>query len=625
MHRLGAERIDIWRDAGVMLAVARHEWEAHRCFGGPTAIAVTDRIAVVADASLYYRADLQRALRSCGVRPTGDSTSELILAAYDAWGDRCCTRVEGDFAFILWDRIARRVLCARDFVGLRSLHYATLGRTFLAATTIGGVIASPRCPVELDWVTIGNAVARLFAASHRSCYRDVRRLLGGQSLDWQPGAGTRVWRHWDPPATASGGALPLDEAALELRRLLLHSVNERMPSNASASVWMSGGYDSTAIYGAGQGVLRRSAEGRRLGAVSMSYPEGDVGREDDAIRLVADFWSQPVRWVRSADVPMFGDDQSRAAARDDVLVHPFELWQRALARASRADGSHIALLGIGGDELFAASDLYLADLFRRGRWRALAREWDARLRRNGWRYLVEQALVPVIPDTLRKAIGLFRGRLLASPDSFRTPSWMRPDFVRDHGLEAVERAFTPRLARATLAVQQAQLFLTHPAFGTLRAPIHTVCAEEGIEVRLPLFDRRIIDLAVPRPMEERVSAGGRESKRLLRQAVSGLLPESVIAPRPSRAGGLTSGYFDLWMRQHPPTWFEEVLRDPLLAQVGVVDAAALRAGWNSYRQSGDTTVGTQLFATFETELWLRARESIARRSRRVEDARSRVV
>ncbi len=612
MHRLGAERIDIWRDAGVLLAVARHEWETHPCFGGPTAIAVTDRIAVAADASLYYRADLQRALRSCGVRPTGDSTSELILAAYDAWGDRCCTRLEGDFAFILWDRIARRVLCARDFVGLRSLHYATLGRTFLAATTIGGVIASPRCPVELDWVTIGNAVARLFAASHRSCYRDVYSLVAGYSLDWQPTVGTRSWRHWDPPETGTDRGQSFEQAAGELRELLLRAVEERIPRSAPASVWLSGGYDSTAIYGAGQHSLKRSGDGRRLGAVSMSYPEGDVGREDTAIRLVADFWTQPVRWVQSAEVPMFADDQSRAAARDDVVAHPFELWQRALARASRAEGSRVALQGIGGDELFAATDLYLADLFRSGRWLALARESSAQLRANGWRYLVERAVIPAIPGVVRKAIDAFRGRPIPYPYDFRTPSWMRSGFVNDLRLEATERAFTPRLERAPLAVQQAHLSLTHPAFGALRAPVHRVCTEEGLHVRLPLFDRRIVNLAAPRPIEERIS--GRESKRLLRRSVSGLLPESVTAPRTSRMG-LTSGYFDLWMRRHPPQWFEDVLRDPLLAQIGIVNAATLREAWNSYRQSGDNTVGTEFFSTFQTELWLRARERLARRPR----------
>ncbi|MDQ6887076.1 MAG: asparagine synthase-related protein [Gemmatimonadota bacterium] len=615
----GGDRIEIWRDTGAVLAVARHEWETAPSFGGAVAVAVSERHAVVADAGLYYRGDLRRALAAAGIRAAGESASELILAAYEAWGDECCARLEGDFAFIVWDRKERRALCARDFVGMRSLYYADLGTAFLAATTIGGVVASPRCPTDLNWFAIGNAVARLFAASHESCYRAVQSLLAGHSISYQPGRGSRTWRHWEPPAIATGHGPPFEEAAIELRRLLMRAIEERIPSTASACVWLSGGYDSTALFAAGQQLLRPRGEEKRLRAVSMSYPEGDPGNEDATIQSVADFWGQPVEWVRSDNIPMFGDDEARAAARDDVFAHPFENWQRAISRGSRAVGARVALQGIGGDELFAGTDLYLADYFRQGRWPTLMREWRQRVRRYGFRYFAGQALVPSIPPTARRAIEAFSGRTLPDPYAYHPPTWMRPDFIRRHALEERDLECTPTLERGTFAAQQLHECMTHPAFGVVRPPVYAFGVEEGVDIRVPLYDRRIVEFAAPRPLDERIS--GRESKRLLRASVRGMLPDEVLAPRSSRTG-LTSGYFDRWMRQEPPAWFASVLDDPVLARLGIIDPVALRRAWSEYLQWGNNVLGTHLFATFETELWLRANQGFAHETAALEEGAS---
>ncbi|MFN2399348.1 MAG: hypothetical protein ABR543_12000, partial [Gemmatimonadaceae bacterium] len=124
MESRGADRIEVWRSEAVLLAAARYEWELDPSFSGPVLIAGDEPLRLVADASLYYRSDLRRQLKAARIEPADDTASALIIAAYRAWGEKCAERLEGDFAFILHDAEAGRVVCARSFSGKRPLYYA---------------------------------------------------------------------------------------------------------------------------------------------------------------------------------------------------------------------------------------------------------------------------------------------------------------------------------------------------------------------------------------------------------------------------------------------------------------------------------------------------------------------
>src|SRR5262245_53273458 len=117
MHARGTERRQVWREEDVVLAVSRYEWELGDDFSGGVLISEADDLIVAADASVYYRADLKKALEARGVTPRSDAPAHLIAAAYTVWYERCVDHIEGDFAFIVWDRKRRRAVLARDFGG----------------------------------------------------------------------------------------------------------------------------------------------------------------------------------------------------------------------------------------------------------------------------------------------------------------------------------------------------------------------------------------------------------------------------------------------------------------------------------------------------------------------------
>lgn len=602
----GTERSAFWRGEGAALAVSRYEWELGSGFSGPVLVVEEADCVVAADATLYYGSDLRGRLRAAGVEARGDTPSHLILAAYRAWGEGCTQWLEGEFAFILWDRRERRVLCSRDFSGRRPLYYADLGDTLVVGSTLGAISEHPACSDELNLPVLAASAGMLFtAAGVETCYRSIQVVPIAGDLTWRPGAGLRLGLHWTPTPAAGAAELSFEQAADELRSLLTDAVRERMAPDDTTAIWLSGGWDSTSIFGIGQEILRGEGSGRNLLPVSMSYPVGDPGREDETIAQAADFWHVPVHWLDSETIPLFDQPVEGAAARDEPLPHMYELWNRALAAGSRSVGARVTLDGYGGDQLFQMTDIFLADLLRGGRWLALAGEWRAR-RALGRRYLLRFTVQPLVPVWLKDIWSTLRrsGRAQISHLERRIPSWIEADFIRRHDLIGRERAALPPSGGRSRAAAEVEWYLTIPLATHIASQLAGLALQEGVEVRSPLFDRRVVEFALARPLWER--AWGKETKYLLRRSVRGLLPDEVLAPRAYRTGQ-TFGYSSRWMRKSYPEIFEEFFRTPLiLAELGIVDPNELRRSVAEYLGGGNSQrVG--LFYTFQTEWWLRSR------------------
>ena len=602
MRARGQDRSAVWRAPGVALAACRNEWERGDGFSGDVLVVDEDDLIVAADASVYYRKDLRDKLAARDVRVGGTTPSHLILAAYRAWGERCAEHLEGDYAFIIWDRGQRRVFCARDFAGCRPLFYADLGQTLVLASTQATVVAHPDCPDDFNLAFLAEVAAGLWLPAQDTAYRAVSLLPAGCSLVKQPDTPVRVQRHWYPPDGATGSELPFEEAAVELRELLCRAVDERLAPRGVTSVWMSGGRDSPAVFGAGQHVLRDRGSERELVPVSISYPPGDPGREDEFITAIADSWRTPVRWLDIRDIPFFDRPAALAASRDEPYEPLYETLHRALAQASRAQGAHVVLDGWGGDQLFGADRSYLADLLRTGRWATLVKEWRANTR-GGLRELLHWTVKPALPPlALWFATQLRGGRRLHGHRERWMPAWLDHRVV---GLLAErQRLHTPPRQGKSCADYGVHFYLSAALFSRVRGWLTALGLEEGVEVRSPLFDRRIVAFAAPRPHWERRT--GRDTKRLLRRAMRGLLPEQVLAPRPAPTGHIVN-HFVTAMRDRCPELLRAVGDGSVLAELGLIQPDELQRSCRGYLHHGDDDVAQALFATLHTELWLRAR------------------
>jgi len=262
----------------------------------------------------------------------------------------------------------------------------------------------------------------------------------------------------------------------------------------------------------------------------------------------------------------------------------------------------VALGGGGGDQLFAADLSYLADLLRTGQWVTLAREWRG-LARGGVREFFRQVIKPTLPPSALRAATLLRGgRRLHGYLERWIPVWMDRRWVGP--LAERQTLHTPRRRSKSSTAYEMYFALTSAFFPRVSGRLATLGLEEGVEVRSPLFDERLIRFAAPRPHLERRS--GRETKRLLRRAMRGMLPAEVLAPRRFKTGVIVNAVVT-GMRAHYPDLLTCLLDSPVLGELGLIQPSVLQRAYSEYLRHGDPDVALALFSTAQVELWLRAR------------------
>lgn len=605
-HTRGAAYEGLWTESGNAVGVGRDAWELGPDFAAGELLYESDRVVVAADASLYYRADLVQALAEAGQQPVSHGPGALIAAAYLAWGDDCVSRCEGDFAFILWDRQRGRLLAARDLTGTRPLFFAESGSQLVLSSSLLAVARFPGVPQGLNRLAIAEVLISAASLSVTDTeYSAIRRVPAAHRLVWSPGGAPQLERFTAGPIFDRTRRADGQEAATELRVVLGRAVKERLAATGVTSVWMSGGYDSPSIFALGRA---EADAGQSVLPVSMSYPEGDTGREDELITAVAEFNQTPVTWTAIADVPGHPDPLAWARRRDESFAHPFEPWNQALARGSRAAGSRIALSGNGGDQFFSVSPVFLSDLLRSGRWMALAQEARALgFRPRGYRELFHWAVQPNLPPFAHRLIARLRGgRALRPHLQTAFPEWFPSDPALVAQLRARQWHYDQRRPGEPMSSAESNWYLTTSFGQRVGCLVSTLAHAVGVEVRSPMYDRRVLALMAGRPREDRF--GGGENKRLLRAAVQGLLPAEHLARRKRRTG-LPGGYL---VRALPPALTQAVegLGSSFhLGDLGLVDPAKVKAACARYLANprAESGLGPQVFEVLAVEYWLRAR------------------
>lgn len=607
----GPDHAGLWSGDEGLMAVFRHDWELAPDFSGDVVLLQQDHLIIAADATLYYRDQLQRALRAAGVEPAGPTSSHLIAAAYLAWGADAVERLEGDFAFLVWDRREQRLTAGRDHAGTRPLFFAWTGRQLIVGSRLSAVAAHPAVSRELNTVALAEIVAGSASmVAEETEYLAIQRLPAGRRLGWRPGEAPRLEAFGPPLFFDQAHPGSAADAAAGLREVLGQAVRERLASTAPTSVWMSGGYDSPAIFALGKAT---ASPDQPVVPVSMSYPVGDAGREDELIQAVADFHHQKVQWVSIADVPPMPAPQPWAGRRDEPFAHPYQEWNRSLALGTRATGARIALTGNGGDQFFSVSPVFLADLFRAGHWLTLGREARALgFRPRDYRQLFHWAVQPNLPPLLQQlATGVRGGRPLRPHLQARLPEWFANQDRWSGQLRERQWHYGLRRPGERMTSAETHWYL-NASFGMrVMSSVADFAMLEGVETRSPLYDRRVLDFIARRPRTDRFANA--ESKGLLRAAVAGLLPDEHLARRTNRTG-LPGGYLVRTLPVVLQGWLDGLEGNLRLADLGLVDPAKLRQTLARYLANPrwESARGVQVFDVLSTEHWLRSREGAGR-------------
>lgn len=545
------------------------------------------RLSIVFNGEIYNHVSLRNELEALGFVFRSHSDTEVLLAAYAAWGEECLARLNGMFAFAIYDARHHKLFLARDRAGEKPLFYSLANGRFQFASELKALLSNPSNPRHINAEALDCYLAMGYVPGERCMLQGFNKLPPAHALQFDLRSGQmQVWRYWQLPEFDTAQE-PMDEATLldELEALLEDAVRVQMVADVPVGVLLSGGVDSSLITAMAVRVSNQiqtftigfpghakldETEHARLIARHFGTRHTELMAEDATVELLP-------RLARQFDEPMV----------DSSMIPTFLVSQLVRQQCT------VALGGDGGDELFGGYGHY-----SRLQWMQ---------QKLGW-----------TPYSLRRGIALSAEKIL--PIGFKGRNWTMGLGVNlDIGLPLIASCFDA-ITRRNLLQSHAEWPLVAEATLKDRVPKHfdllqratrmdfaNYLAEDilvkvdrasmlsSLEMRAPLLDYRLIEFAFGK-VPSRLKATPTEKKILLKRLTARLLPPEFDQQR-KQGFSIPLGK---WLKGGAfGNFFKEVLRDPQCSfDRGTVDSLFRNQekGYNN---------GERLFALVMFELWRR--------------------
>jgi asparagine synthase (glutamine-hydrolysing) len=594
-HR-GPDGQGFFSDAGVALGHRRLAIIDRE--GGEQPMTNEDRsVWIVFNGEIYNHAELRALLTARGHQFRTHSDTEVIVHAYEEYGDSCIDRLDGMFAFAVYDQRQRRTLVARDRLGKKPLFYAIFRGVVHFASEIKAIAASPYWSDEIDEAALEGYFELGYVLAPATVYRHVRKLEPGHRLVIERGR-VETRRYWDiGEFDTDRRDSPVLERELDER--LSDAVRRRLESEVPLGAFLSGGVDSGLVvsYMAGaqtQGVITTS-----VGFDSAAHNELELAgatAERYATRHATAIIAPAPDDVLDAIVTAFDEPFADASA-----IPTYYVSQIARAHVT------VALSGDGGDEVFGGYDFrYTPHAME-----AAVRPW---ISATGTRALAGW-LGPRWPRSRRLPRALRLGNVLtnlgtdAATAYYNDLCFMKPATAR--GLlgfgdtlpssspiaDAVTSVY--RACDSTNPIQRAQyadlkIYLPN---GPL-VKVDRMSMAHGLEVRSPLLDHHLVEFAFRIPAERKAPHG--HPKALLRQLARRRLPEQVVA---AKKHGFTAPIGD-WIAGPQAERFRSDVLSKTARSASYIDQQRVAAWFKSHR-AGQADHSHALWSVWVLERWAR--------------------
>jgi asparagine synthase (glutamine-hydrolysing) len=562
-------------------------------------------IWIIFNGEIYNHADIRRVLEARGHTYRTRCDTETIVHAYEEWGDECVHRFRGMFAFAIWDTRRRRLLLVRDRLGIKPLYWARRGDTLLFGSEIKAILASDLIEPQTNTDVLPEVLSTRYTSGTDTLFRGINKLLPGHLLVFRDGE-IDIRQYWDVPIREESGphAKPLAQRPIdvvaEFRALLEESVRLRLMADVPLGMFLSGGIDSSAIAAIMARLIDRPLETFSVAFKDRAFNELEYARE------VARAIGANTHEIVIDDDDFFGALPKLVWHEDEPIAHTSSVplyFVSALARQHVT----VVLTGEGSDELLAGYGKYLRLAWN---WRA-GTVYETFVPR-----LVRTSIASgVVPRLSGKVARYARRSFLAME---RTPEAMFFDNFASIRLADQRRLLSPAFRDAVTAghaYRASREYFDRPNGHStlldrlLYADIKTYLVEllmkqdqmsmaTSIESRVPFLDHKLVEFAALLPDEWKLS--GFTTKRVLREAMKGLLPESILN-RPKMGFPVP---FSGWTRGRWNAVAHDVLLDRRSIERGIIDPDGIDTLLRDHA-AGRTDGGDRIWSLMNLELWHR--------------------
>jgi len=586
-----AAPFDLGRETGASVGLGHRRLSIIDLSSGQQPLCNEDgTVWIVFNGEIYNFQALRSELINCGHSFRTRSDTEVIVHAYEEWGTACLSRLNGMFAFAIWDEREQRLFLARDRIGKKPLYYHCAEHGLVFGSELKAVLAYPGLKANVDPTAVADYFKYLYIPDPKTIFGEIRRVPPAHYL-----IATRdklsVEEYWDVHFgdPSSGSDAEMEDRLFDL---LGDAVRDRLVAEVPLGAFLSGGVDSSGVVAL---MVRQSSQPVFTCSVGFEDPRFDerryaeevagyLGTQHSAYSVREDFLGTILRLPGMFDEP-FGDASA---------VPTYYVCKMARQRVT------VALSGDGGDETFAGYDKYVKDM-------------------------LEQACGRYVPDLILRGMNAIcrgGGVLQRKARTFTAQALQTPDrayyqsntFIGDATLASL---LDPELA---LRIKGYDPFSYLAAFyyksgaedqlsrmlytdlktylpGDVLVKVDRTSMANSLEVRAPLLDYRVVEFAATLASRMKVRWG--KKKYLLKKAFSRLLPPRVFR-RPKQGFSVP---LDAWFRGELTPLAEEVFfRTPATADLLNVDT--IRRLWDEHR-AGTAERGTVLWSILMFSLWYR--------------------
>ena len=562
---------------------------------------------IVFNGEIYNYRELRAELASAGHAFRTRSDTEVLLRAYAQWGPDCVSHLRGMFAFVLWDPARRKVVIARDRLGIKPLYLARVRRpggrnAIVFASEVRALLGTGLVDRRLDPTALASFLWHGFVVGADSAVRGVQRVEPGTLIEVDlDGLDERETRYWTLPRHQ-----PVPDAVERLRTELEDAVRLRLISDVPLGVFLSGGIDSSAIT-----ALAVRVAGEAVRTFNIRFDEARFDESGHA-RAVAEALGTDHTEVRLSESVFQAQLPDALESIDQPTFDAINTY--FVSRAVREAGLTVALAGTGGDELFGgygsfrdlprmATASRLAGFAPRSLVRAAADAF-ARARLGPAGAVPPQTRWGKLADVLEQrgkllelyqlAYGLFVPSFLAelAPGLTGAPVRMGLPLARADRLAALIAGQPPLHAVSLLELAS---FVGE----RLLPDTDMTSMAVALEARVPLLDHRVVEAAAGVPIERRFAPLGR--KQLLRDLALGEL-DPALFDRPKRGFELP---LEVWVRRDLRAQVDDTLRDRDACHAAGLDPAVVARLWDAFQAGAPGLYWSRIWALFVLLWWCR--------------------
>jgi asparagine synthase (glutamine-hydrolysing) len=551
---------------------------------------------LVANGEIYNYRELARELVAHGHHLRTGSDCETLLHLYEQHGDDFLARVNGMFAFALWDAKRRRLMLGRDRLGIKPMYLWNDGRRLVFASEAKAILAVPGIPTELDESALGSFLALGYVPAPQSIFRGIRKLPPATILAVENGS-VAQHRYWRVPDGVDRAVAESSWIA-QVREGIETAVHRQMVSDVPIGAFLSGGIDSSAVV-----AFMAAHSDRPVKTYAIGFDGGE-----------AESYYNELPYARRV-ATLFGTDHREILVRPDVVaLLPRLLWHMdepiadsafvttyLVSEFARRDVT-VILSGVGGDELFGGYRRYLGNHYQLqfGRLPAgLRRAMSA----VGAR-LPSDRHSPLL-NTMRLAKGVLATAGLPLDERYRSYVEVFGESPAAEMLQAPMRGNGDALARAFAdAVSDDDLNRMLAVDAATQLPDDLLLLTDkmsmavSLECRVPLLDHTLFELAASIPQETKLRGG--RLKHVMKTALADVLPRDILERR-KRGFGTPMG---AWFKGSLAPLLRQLLSREAIDRRGVFRSSAVAALINAHE--ANRIDGTdRLLALLNFEIWAR--------------------